>query len=88
MQDLNDSVSKAGDYIDKFLKYETLTLDNVPCYDYKEMIDLVMDAYQGAITRDSAEVMMRRGMTPAPKPGRFYFSRDPRLKVRTWLSSI
>lgn len=75
------SAAGTADGIDRFLKYEKLTLDSVPCYDYNEMLEIVLDAYHGAITRESAEVMMRRGMKPAPTPGKHHFSRDPRLKV-------
>ncbi|XP_044015511.1 probable serine hydrolase isoform X2 [Aphidius gifuensis] len=74
-------VTSTGNQIDKYLKYEKLTLDNVPCYEYDEMLGIVLDAYNGNITRKSAEILMIRGMQPASLPGKYYFSRDPRLKV-------
>lgn len=74
-----------GDQIDKYLKYEKLTLDNVPCYEYDDMLGIVLDAYNGDITRESAETLMKRGMQPATEPGKYYFSRDPRLKVNKLL---
>lgn len=72
---------QVGTQIDRFFKFENLTEDKVPCYEYEEMITIVEQAYNGALTRKSAEVMMRRGMQPASKPNFYNFSRDPRLKV-------
>ncbi|XP_043273277.1 probable serine hydrolase isoform X1 [Venturia canescens] len=80
-RDPTRTVGASGDHIDRFLKYENLTPDNVPCYEYEEMINIVEDGYKGSITRRSAEILMIRGMQPAPTPGRHYFSRDPRLKT-------
>ncbi|XP_043472082.1 probable serine hydrolase isoform X4 [Leptopilina heterotoma] len=81
VRDITKSVEITGTYIDRFLKYEDLTLDSVPCYNYKEMIDIVETAYNGDITRESAEILMKRGMQPAPIMNHYYFRRDPRLKV-------
>ncbi|XP_051176740.1 probable serine hydrolase isoform X2 [Leptopilina boulardi] len=81
VRDITKSVDITGTYIDRFLKYENLTLDSVPCYTYKEMIDIVEDAYNGDITRESAEILMKRGMQPATTSNQYYFRRDPRLKV-------
>lgn len=68
----------------RFLKYETLTPADVPCYTYNVMIDIVVDAYKGSITRDKCEILMRRGMSPTKKaPDTYHFARDPRLKVCT-----
>lgn len=81
IQDLNETVDRAGDWVDKFYTYETLSLDSVMCYNYKEIIDLIVHDYGGSVTRDSAEVLMKRGTVPAAKPGCHYFSCDPRVKV-------
>ena len=81
VRDITQTVNITGDHIDKFLKYENLTLDSVPCYEYSQMIDIVEQAYNGSITRESAEILMKRGMQPSLIPGKHYFSRDPRLKV-------
>ncbi|RZC40750.1 Abhydrolase 6 domain containing protein [Asbolus verrucosus] len=75
-------VSGMADCVDKFLKYENLTMEQMPCYTYEEMIDIVHAAYGGAVTKQSCEVMMKRGMKPAVhKKGHYVFTRDPRLKV-------
>lgn len=73
--------ANTGNNIDKFLKYELLTLDNIPSYEYNEMIDIVHKAYEGSVTKESAQILMKRGMQPAFKKGKYYFSRDPKLKV-------
>lgn len=73
-----------GPSIDKMIQYENLPLSKMPCYEYEEMIDLVMDAYEGSVTRDSVKILMQRGMASAPKElhkNGFHFVRDLRLKV-------
>lgn len=77
-------VKTTGSSIDKFLEYENLSEDKIPCYEYEEMIDVVFDAYKGDISRDNCKVLMKRGMSPAPahlKKDGYYFKRDARLKV-------
>ncbi|XP_050465330.1 probable serine hydrolase isoform X2 [Cataglyphis hispanica] len=81
VRDITKIAAMTGDYIDKFLKYELLTLDNVPCYEYNEMINIVEKAYEGSITKEGAEILMKRGMQQSYTQGKYYFSRDPRLKV-------
>ncbi|KAL0267664.1 UNVERIFIED_CONTAM: hypothetical protein PYX00_009867 [Menopon gallinae] len=71
----------AAGIVDQFLKYETLTEANMPCYSYEEMIDIVEDAYKGSITRDSCKILMKRGMALTPNNKGYHFSRDVRLKV-------
>ncbi|KAI8436564.1 hypothetical protein MSG28_010091 [Choristoneura fumiferana] len=77
-------VKSTGWGVDKLLEYENLTDDKIPCYEYDEMINVVLDAYKGSISRDDCKVLMKRGMAPVPahikKPG-YLFRRDPRLKV-------
>lgn len=81
VRNMEKVTAATADHIDKFLKYEKLTLDEVPCYEYSDMLKIVEDAYNGSITTDSAKIMMKRGTQPALKSKHFYFSRDPRLKV-------
>lgn len=76
--------ASVGPSIDKMLHYETLSLNKMPCYEYEEMIDLVVDAYEGSVNRESVKVLMQRGMASAPKElhkNGFHFVRDLRLKV-------
>ncbi|XP_054286990.1 probable serine hydrolase isoform X2 [Macrosteles quadrilineatus] len=68
--------------IDRYLKYESMAGESVPCYDRKTMLNIVEDAYQGSVSRDNCEVLMRRGMKPSPTDeDKYYFSRDARLKI-------
>lgn len=66
--------------VDKYLQYEMMNSDSVPCYEYKDMIDLVEDAHGGSCTRQSCEILMRRGMKSIGD-NKYVFARDPRLKV-------
>lgn len=84
IRDVDKNATKTGECIDKFLYYETLPESKMPCYDYDEMISLVLDAYEGSVTKESVKILMKRGMAPAPshlsKTG-YHFSRDLRLKI-------
>lgn len=82
VKDVAETAANTGNCIDKFLKYELLTLESVPSYEYNEMIDIVHKAYDGSITRESAKILMKRGMRPAYEKGKYYFCRDPKLKVK------
>lgn len=84
VRDHRKSAANTGDSIDKFLKYENLPITKMPCYEYEEMIDIVVDAYAGSVDRDGAKTLMIRGMGSAPKSINdkgFHFVRDLRLKV-------
>lgn len=84
VRDTKMLAKQTGDCIDKMLMYETLPLSKMPCYEYDEMIELVLHAYAGSVDEESVKVLMKRGMAPAPahlnKNG-FHFARDLRLKV-------
>lgn len=68
--------------IDRFLKYETLTPDSIPSYDYHQMLDIVEDAYKGSVSKEGCNVLMQRGIKASgKKQGCFHFARDPRLKI-------
>lgn len=88
VRDVKKTAAVTGEYIDKFLKYELLTLDNIPCYEYDEMLDIVEKAYDGSITKEGAEILMKRGIQPAYKKNKYYFSRDPRLKVKAFNCAV
>lgn len=84
VRDHRKSAANTGDSIDKFLKYENLPISKMPCYEYEEMIDIVVEAYAGSVDRDGAKTLMQRGMGSAPKSINekgFHFVRDLRLKV-------
>ncbi|GLV42826.1 kraken [Carabus blaptoides fortunei] len=81
VRDPKEMVASIGQNLDRFLKFETLAEENMPCYEYNEMIDLVHDAYHGSTTRQACEVLMKRGMRPASTGKGYSFTRDMRLKV-------
>lgn len=80
----HDKTAEAtGKCIDKFLEYECLPESKLPCYEYNEMVDTALDAYNGSLSRSSVQILMIRGMTPfhnGDKPG-YHYVRDLRLKV-------
>lgn len=84
IRDHEKLASSTGDCIDKSLLYETLPESKMPCYEYDEMIELVLQAYGGSVDKESCKVLMKRGMAPAPaslSSNGYHFSRDLRLKV-------
>lgn len=85
VKDITKTPTFTGDIIDKFLKYELLQSDNIPSYTYEEVLDILEQAYTGSITKESAKILMKRGIHPSSVPERYFFSRDPRLKVITIL---
>ncbi|XP_018319283.1 probable serine hydrolase [Agrilus planipennis] len=81
VRNMSKLVEQAGDALDKFLKYETLTKNQHPCYEYEDMISIVQEAYKDNLDREGCEIMMRRGMKKAKDRKGYYFSRDVRLKA-------
>ncbi|XP_014211832.1 probable serine hydrolase isoform X2 [Copidosoma floridanum] len=81
VRDVTKTVGVTGANIDQFLKFENLMPDSVPCYEYSEMIEIVENAYAKSLTKESAEILMKRGMQQSHTPKKYCFSRDPRLKV-------
>jgi pimeloyl-ACP methyl ester carboxylesterase len=78
---------QTGGIVDQFLLYEDLTEDTAPSYTHDEMMRLMLEAYKGALTKESCEIMLKRGAKPIESSGRdikgdgFRFSRDSRLKL-------
>lgn len=73
-------MSVLGDSVDKFLKCETYSAKKTPQLCYDEALDILHDAHNGSITKESAKVMLIRG-TKLVGEGKYVFIRDPRLKV-------
>lgn len=74
--------SQTSFIVDRFLEYETLTSDNMPCYGYDQMLEIVEDAYRNSLSKEGCDILMIRGMKPShKKEDVFYFSRDSRLKI-------
>lgn len=52
-----------------------------PAYTYDEMIDKVEAGTYGSVTKDTAEYLLKRNIRRSEKyPGKYYFTRDSRLK--------
>lgn len=82
VRDVRKQCNALGFAIDKFLSYENLSSNNVPCYRYDEMLEILEDAHKGSVNRQGCEILLKRGMRPAEdKEGYFYYTRDARLKV-------
>lgn len=81
VRDAKKTADMTGGCIDKFLQYETLPESKMPCYGYDDMLDLVLDAYDGSVDLESVEILMKRGMARAPGKEGYHFARDLRLKV-------
>ena len=77
--DTSTMVNVTGNTIDKFLKYENRSEQEMPCYPYEEMLDVMMQGHGGSLTLESSEIMMKRGIRWEPKSGNFLFTRDIRL---------
>jgi pimeloyl-ACP methyl ester carboxylesterase len=78
---------RTGRVVDLFLSYETRGEETAPSYTRDEMLKLMLEAYKGALTKESCEIMLKRGALPAAshsidmKDDSFRFSRDSRLKI-------
>lgn len=48
---LKKSCDVLGFAIDKFLSYEKLTADKAPCYPYNDMLEILVDAHNGKLTK-------------------------------------
>lgn len=71
-----------GPALDKFLTFENINPDKVPCYPYDEMLQIVVDAHAGSVTKEGCEILLKRGMKKSTtKENCFVFTRDPRLKT-------
>jgi pimeloyl-ACP methyl ester carboxylesterase len=87
VRDVSYFVQQTAGIIDKFLLYEKLNEDTAPSYPHDEMLKVMLDAYKGDLTKESCEIMLKRGAVPvAPvdcelNGDDFCFSRDSRLKV-------
>lgn len=83
VRNYDKTAEMTGSCIDKFLHYENLPESKLPCYEYDDMVDTAFDAYAGSLTRESVEILMKRGMTSVSGKNKngYHYSRDLRLKV-------
>lgn len=55
-----------GPMIDKWLSYESLPDAKIPSYQYDEMVQLVLSAYDGSVDEEGVKVLLKRGSTRTP----------------------
>ena len=70
--------------IEEFLKYDSLgeNTDEPPSYEFRDMVVKMHEATKKSVNLDVAKYILARNIAPSKKfPGKFYFRRDPRLKV-------
>ncbi|CAG2059076.1 unnamed protein product [Timema podura] len=66
--------------LDKTLDTMNWHSRNTPTYSYKEMIDLWCKGTKNSVTRDSCEILMKRGAVSKLNDGRYSFTRDSLTK--------
>lgn len=82
VRDPVELVSAIGEHVDRFLKYETMHFDSFPGYTREEAIEIAYQGYEGSCTKESCEILMKRGTRLIEgKTDQYHFTRDPRLKV-------
>lgn len=73
-------LSRQGEHLDKFLHLESLDPNSTPTYTYEEAVQHLHSSINKWATKEGCEILTRRGTIRKPD-GRYYFSRDVRLKV-------
>lgn len=69
-----------ADCIDKCFWFESSDYDVEFPYSYEDMIALVSDAYKGELTRESCEIIVKRGAKLTDDGQNYTFRRDPRVR--------
>ncbi|XP_069683663.1 probable serine hydrolase isoform X2 [Periplaneta americana] len=65
--------------VEKFLRYEESTKEDMPCYPYADMRDIMMHGHRGSLTPESCKIMLKRGIHRDPESNNYLFARDVRL---------
>lgn len=69
-----------GERLDDFLHLESMDPNSKPSYTYEEAVQLLHSSRSEWATKEGCEILTQRGTIRKPD-GRYYFSRDVRLKV-------
>jgi pimeloyl-ACP methyl ester carboxylesterase len=77
-------LKEQGEHLDRFLHLESMDPNTVPSYTYEEAVQLLHRNIKQWATKEACEILTRRG-TVKKDDGRYYFSRDARLKVNLGL---
>ncbi|XP_017779304.1 PREDICTED: probable serine hydrolase [Nicrophorus vespilloides] len=82
VRDSNKMYNVTAGAVDRFLKYEGFDSGTAPTYRYKQMLEIVVEGYEGSVTEESCHVLMRRGTRSDNECcDQYTFTRDPRLKL-------
>lgn len=81
VMDTTRAIGVVADCIDKSLKFEDPIFQNQIAYSYEDMISLVYEAHKGALTRESCEIILKRGTQLSEDGEGYIFTRDPRLTI-------
>jgi len=73
-------LNRQGERFDDFLHLESMESNSKPSYTYEEAVQLLHSSLSKWATKEGCEILTRRGTIRKPD-GRYYFSRDVRLKV-------
>lgn len=58
VRDPKNHMKRMGDSVDKFLKIECFTEEKTPVLSYEEVVEILYDAYNKSLTKESCKVMM------------------------------
>ncbi|CAH1115620.1 unnamed protein product [Psylliodes chrysocephalus] len=70
--------------LDQFFKYNDYAIDSKepPCYSIEEMRELISKPNDNSILPEYTTYIMDRNIAPSKvQPGKYYFTRDPRIKT-------
>lgn len=80
---LSDRLEAVGNSIRNFDKADKIVRDRIkpPSYSVDEMIEKINQSSMGNVSLDSAAHLLKRNIAPSNENGKFYFTRDNRLRL-------
>ncbi|CAH2003462.1 unnamed protein product [Acanthoscelides obtectus] len=84
-----NSIKRMADALDKFHKYSAFadSLEEPPSYTIDEIKEKLAKPNKNSVELQYTHFLMERNIAPSKKhPGKYYFTRDPRLKLGELLS--
>ncbi|KAG4071539.1 hypothetical protein HA402_011693 [Bradysia odoriphaga] len=88
-QGAEKTVNRISKSIDFILAYDARKKMKIepPCYIYEEIVNRLYEASSKSVTREAAPYLLKRSIAQSTThPGRFYFSRDNRLRKFNYLT--
>lgn len=85
---LQSTVSKESvkNSVDTYMKCIRFNCEP-PSYSWEEILQKMKTAHQSTLDIDSIKCLLRRNIAPSKKfPGKYYFTSDPMLKVRSFFN--